>query len=245
MANLNQNTPYIKDWLLPSKNISIQDYNIQYAKQDIEFLNNKLSAVTRDLTVYDFYNINAVIENKNEFDSIINQLIPGQSAIMGAESFTDANGESYSRGDIILKLSDYTLHHIIGVRGGTFYPAVLTKTVSGYTLQFSNTTLIPDEGETSVSASDNTWTVPAGSIKKHIIFNNVSTNTVTSPYSVQGAPTSGSIDFTGVNTSVKPIIKCYNNNMEEIYCTYTVDMSVSGTLSISNLPSCVTLVVVK
>lgn len=296
MANLNTSTPYIKDWLLPSTavlNGSNTGYNVILAREDIEFLNNKLNAATRELSVYDFYNISVVIENRNNFNTIINNLIPGQAAIIGAESFTDATGESYSRGDIILKLPDYTLHHIAGIRGGLFYPSKLEleSNDNSYTLTFTNTILEPTDGESKISSNNNIWTVSSEEVKKNITFKTIATNTTRSPYNVQGVPSNNIVTFHNVNTNVDPIIKCYFNNMEEIYCTYNInkdghDYSLldaepddwdinymyyytkSGnefypitttsaptwaentyytrdTLTISNLPSCVALVVVK
>lgn len=249
MANLNTSTPYIKDWLLPSTGIAAANYHLSNAKADIEFLNEKLSAVTRDLSVYDFYNINAIINTQNEYNAVINNLIPGQSAIIGAESLTAASGDIYNRGDIILKLPDYTLHHIAGIRGGIFYPSKIINDNNGnYTLTFSNTTQQPAENtEQSINAINNVW--EANGASATIKFIGIQSTDNKSPYNIQQVPNNNQVTFPAVG-DVRPIIKCYNASKEEVYCDYAIEEpgeeeEENSIYTISNLPDCIALVVIK
>lgn len=245
MANLNTSTPYIKDWLLPSTGIAAANYHLSDAKTDIEFLNEKLSAVTRDLSVYDFYNINAIINTQNEYNTIINNLIPGQSAIIGAETLTAASGDIYNRGDIILKLQDYTLHHIAGVRGGIFYPQEIKydDETGNYTLTFANTTQQPAVGSQEIEKDNtNTWTTNGAS--DSISFKDITTTSNESPYNIQQAPDNNyQVIFNAFGT-IRPIIKCYNDSKEEVYCDYTLTLT-NSQYTLSSLPNCVALVVIK
>lgn len=240
MSNLNSTTPYIKDWLLPSSGQT--KYNWQWAKQDLEFLNAKLTAVTRDVSVYDFYNITTVIQDINEYDIKVNNLLPGQSAIIGAESITTSEAV-LSRGDIIFKLQDYSLQIVRGVRGGVFYPSKIEQRNGSYTLKFTNTSITPEDGTAELTVDGAELLTPM----KEIDITGLTTTSNAHYYNAQIMVPSinRQISFNQISQSV-PVIKWYTSNSEEIYWDYALTADVgSNQYIIENIPSCISYAVIK
>lgn len=240
MSNLNSTTPYIKDWLLPSSGQT--KYNWQWAKQDLEFLNAKLTAVTRDVSVYDFYNITTVIQDINEYDIKVNNLLPGQSAIIGAESITTSEA-ILSRGDIIFKLQDYSLQIVRGVRGGVFYPSKIQQTNGNYTLKFTNTSITPEDGTAKLRVGGAELLTPM----KEIYITGLTTTSNARYYNakIMVPSINRQISFNQISQSV-PVIKWYTSNSEEIYWDYALTADVdSNQYIIENIPSCISYAVIK
>lgn len=241
MSIWNPTTPYIKDWLLPSD--GQEQYNWQWAKQDLEFLNAKLTAVTRDVSVYDFYNITTIIQDINEYDIKVNNLLPGQSAIVGAESITTSEGV-LTRGDIVFKLQDYSLQIVKGVRGGVFYPSKIEQpdeNVANYILTFTNTSVTPADGATELRVGGAELLTPM----KEIDIKGLAITGNTHYYNAIKTNNNGQINFDRISQSA-PVIKWYTSNNEEIYWDYTLTENISSNkYIITDIPSCISYAVIK
>ena len=126
----------------------------------LNWLNEKLDSVQKQVSYFDFYNITGAVSDYNLFSAQINSLPLNESLVVNTPPFY-YNGENYSPGDIIIKNSLGNIHHIKAQTGGVYYPKTLTKNGEIYVLQYafsdssptlsSSTVDVPEDGS-SVSA---------------------------------------------------------------------------------------------
>lgn len=247
MANIQTNSPYIKDWLLPSVASGRTTYGWLDAKADLEFLNQKLTSVTREVSIFDAYHIKAVVESKNDFAAKTAQLLPYESVIIGSIGFTTDDGVELRKGDVVYKQADYSLSYIQGITGGVYYPSEIVKNSNNYVLSFNITSITPTKSETIAEKTGNTWSVDSPAEK--IIFENITSTDNKAPYNIRLTDSdftgnSHSYTFSAVLTTgvdpqpIYPIIKAYWNaqDNEELVINYALEYnSQTQEFTISNM----------
>jgi hypothetical protein len=122
MANLNT-YKYYHDYGLPYPNAG--DKTSLYA--NIEYLYHKIENCTRNITYFDLYKINSVLNNATEFESKVNALPPYSSMVLNTFVSLTGTNTSYNIGDIVIKNIDGTHEVIAAQRGGIFYPSSIQK----------------------------------------------------------------------------------------------------------------------
>ena len=217
IANIDSANPFVKKSQLPSlryyNEIQNETKKVGVAalfQQDLMFLNEKLEAVQKRLTFYDFYNIAAIVEDPSLLQTTINNLLPNTALIINTN-----NAGNYNRGDIVFKTSTGDIQTIRAQSGGLYYPAKLTKSGNNYTLgqpaedvslgETANlSTSITFKGLTDASKSEG---IAYGVIKQYGEKDWNSIEAVATPKD---------------NKLIWPVIKFFTNWNEEVYFTYTL-----------------------
>ena len=212
--------------------------------KNITYLYNKMQACTREVTYFDLYKINTVINNSSDFESQINALEPYSTAIVNTRFSTPT--DEYSPGDLVIKNIDGTTTTIFAQRGGIFYPQTVVKESNDeqnytYDFVFAFRESAPETSSKEVATKDKdnkTWKVEYAS---SLIFENLAGGTPESPYNnVVKQPDSGwsatsdeiriKLDAaktkTKTQSNIHPIIHCYANK-EEIYMDQNVELQTS------------------
>lgn len=165
----------------------------------------------RELTYWDLYKINYVIDDVNKANSTINNLAPGQAAVIGFEKTDVVDGEQRSRGDIVVKLIDNTLFWIKSKSSGIYKPSTSYDSTN-HCFTYTYTSTSPVEGDIIyVSATPST--------PRQFYGTNIS---------LTASDTSKS--FTAI-ANVRPIIRFYTPTNEIIDVNHTLTLS-SGSYTV-------------
>ena len=217
-----------QDYGLPNPNAN----NKEAVQKNINYLYDKLSTVSKTLTYWDLYKITEVVTDKKNLQSITNSLLPFTSAIINTPTSFQEGTETYAVGDVVLKQQDGSIQHIQAERGGIFFPYKITKTSSdasnyNYTIDYQLKSHEPNEGSQDVEGVKGKWDT-SGKYYKNISYENLTGGAGVSPYNNVQFPSDGNLSFEfdvaylkGTETEIRPIIKCYNDNGEEVYCDFT------------------------
>lgn len=166
--------------------------------QYLNYLQTDIKLLHRELTYWDIYKINYVIKDISEYNSIINNLLPGQTAVIGFKQSEIVNGVRRSRGDLIVRLLNNDLFEIPSLSSGIYVPSSYTD--NQWHFIYTNDT--PKEG-TSV---DITVTSQApGDIYGHVVD-------IAQIYTYTFADKNG----------VKPLIRFYTADNEIIDLPFSV-----------------------
>ena len=93
----------------------LQDY--------LHSIQTDINNLHRELTYWDLYKINYVIDDVNKANGVINDLAPGQAAVIGFDKSDNIYGERRSRGDIVVKLINDQLFWIPSKSSGVYQPS--------------------------------------------------------------------------------------------------------------------------
>lgn len=202
----------------------------------LENLDAKLEAAERDLNYYDLYKIVSVVDNEEQLYSAKAALYPNTALIINAAQRISLDGESYKRGDLIVRTNDGSYTHVKSEAGGFWAPSQLTKSgteqsANTYQLQYSWNSATPSDG-TKILTSDGK-TFEEGKIY------DTPTDPVTNislKYDVEGQmqiyglsiTEQKPFSFTAIkraNQVIWPVVKCFAANNEEVACEvrYTYD----------------------
>lgn len=231
-----------KDFLGPKGNS--WETTLSYLKQ----LDSKLETEERKLNYYDLYKIVSAVDSEEQLYSAKASLYPNTALIVNAAQRITLDGESYKRGDLIVRLNDGSYTHVKSEAGGYWAPNKLTKptgtsetqeSANTYQLQYVwGTDTISPDGEKTLTPDGNTN--PTDLADKPV-------KTISLDYKVEGqmqiyglskiANTDEErklgFSFTAITRKdennqdqvIWPIVKCFDSNNEEVACEvcYTYD----------------------
>ena len=235
IANIDYINPYVKNSQLPS----LRYYNeIQSGaktvgtpalfQQDLMFLNEKLEAVQKRLTFYDFYNIAAIVEDPSLLQTTINNLLPNTALIINTN-----NAGNYNRGDIVFKTSTGDIQTIRAQSGGLYYPSQIIKEGNNYTLKYSYSASSPSKITSDANVNPST----VAPLAKTITQRGEDWN------SIEAVATPGD------NKLIWPVIKFFTDWNEEVYFTYTLTPATKAgekfIINNDNIPSIVSQILYK
>ena len=255
IANIDYINPYVKNSQLPS----LRYYNeIQKGdktvgtpalfQQDLMFLNEKLEAVQKRLTFYDFYNIAAIVEDPSLLQTTINNLLPNTALIINTN-----NAGNYNRGDIVFKTSTGDIQTIRAQSGGLYYPSQIIKEGNNYTLKYSYSASSPSEPTSDATVNPST----VAPLAKTITFKGLTDASKSEgiAYGVikqRGEENWNSIEAVATpvdNKLIWPVIKFFTDWNEEVYFTYTLTPATKAgekfIINNDNIPSIVTQILYK
>ena len=239
MANIYNEKAWIRYSQMPHKDVA----KASEIQANLEFLDQKLELAQRKLSMFDFYQITTYVSNGSDYQTAVDKLEPNTSLVC-TESFV-ANNKNFGRGDIVYKYENGSVEHIRAERAGIYAPIELVKGLdSNYTIKYKYFSYEPtQESSTAVSGK--------ADFAKEISFP-IETISSKKIYSEQQEVSSGTITFKKVfstdgETIIKPFIRFYDEQGEEVYWDYQlVDNSKDNTqYQISNIPSIVKMVLIK
>ena len=206
--NLNHNeTQFFSTWSFE---------NATDIKSALNYINQKLNEITRQVSFWDIYNVTQVLLNDNDLTSKLAILNIGEAAIVNANVLTDGK-ENHYRGDIAYRKADGNLIWIPAENKGIYKPSIRYHTneqgegMLQVTYTYQATT--PEEGWTD--------TVYMNADTKAGYLFNVDTATF-SEVTPQTTPRTFSYSFDAIYVTkdgetflLKPIIKFYMNDGHE------------------------------
>lgn len=221
--------------------------------QNIEYLESKIDATTRELSYWDMYKISDVLTTSSEFQSSVNKLLPYSSLVINTTIVGDTD---YFPGDIIVKRPNGNYDIIRAERGGIFYPSEIVKAESTYTYDFtfSYKAAAPSGDNIDISVTNNKWTA---TYRPQITFKGLTAGSVGSPYNkvllVDGQGDNklqATIELTASTSA--PIVKCFTQTAtgqwEDVYCDFEITKGTNIytiTINNNNLPTILDKVVIK
>ena len=228
IANIDSANPFVKKSQLPSlryyNEIQNETKKVGVAalfQQDLMFLNEKLEAVQKRLTFYDFYNIAAIVEDPSLLQTTINNLLPNTALIINTN-----NAGNYNRGDIVFKTSTGDIQTIRAQSGGLYYPAKLTKSGNNYTLEYKYSASAPTIGQPAEDVSLG----ETANLSTSITFKGLTDASKSEGIAYGVIKQYGEKDWNSIeavatpkdNKLIWPVIKFFTNWNEEVYFTYTL-----------------------
>lgn len=139
--------------------------------KNLELINQRIHSIHKELTYWNLYKITLSVNSSADFERIIAALAPGEACIINTNTFT-SQGQRYSRGDVFVKTINNELVYVPSVNSGFYYPSLIryNSTDNVYQLQYSYSTVAPNETSTSTVGIDELVANPASKI----IFENLS-----------------------------------------------------------------------
>lgn len=104
--------------------------NSESYKEILKYLNDKIDAVKKHVSYFDFYNITNAVTDTNNFAAQINSLPLNEALVVNTSPFY-YSGENYSTGDIIIKNNTGGIHHIKAQTGGVYFPELIKLETDG------------------------------------------------------------------------------------------------------------------
>lgn len=219
--------------------------NISKISANLQFLNDRLNLATFKLDYWDIYKFQYSLIDKEQFDVVWAKLLPNTSMIINTTNSFDHKNVTYNPGDVLVKTDKGERVHIRNKQSGIFYPQKFTydngngKITYGYARNFNE--IINNSLNSGI-----TWAEVNGKLQGKINFSEAGLNT-TQSYCLIRTPNNGQITFPKAifeGQLLTPSIKFYTDENEEIY--YNLHITTAGNnITVSNIPSIVTKVVVK
>ena len=183
-------------------------------QKNLELLNERINSIHKELTYWDLYKISASVNNASEFYSVFTSLAVGQSMVINCSTFY-VNNIAYHKGDVIVKINENQDIKIDSLSTGIYYPSKLTKDDQSntYLLNFTYAAGEPQEG--SSTGPQKEYRYPLSMPENNAnIYGQVSRS---NPFTFKAIPdTKGSQDY------IKPIIKIFTEDNEEIAVDFTL-----------------------
>lgn len=220
---------------------------------NLQYLDQKIEATTREVTYWDLYKISTVLVDANAFYSSLNNLLPYSSMIINTLVTNTEDGD-LNPGDIVIKNNNGSHDIIRAERGGIFYPSSIIASPSQnnytYAINYSYSAIAPSETEAISKRKkneDGSNVEPPTYIcdyAKQMQYAGLVSGLVGSPYnkiySASDIKNSGNkiyLDFpndpnsdSGAKIDIEPIIKSFyqnpiNGSIEEIYYDILIQKS--------------------
>ena len=194
------------------------------------------------MSYWNLYQISYSVDTADDFSSTLAAIGPGEALIINIEGGFEYEGQEYSRGDIILRLTDGTYATIKASVAGFYYPSKVKKVGKNYTLYYNY-------------HQDSAYIDQATAIP--IVYDDVATAALEKPYSIEYfelevASAADSfmygekVDMSATNTYsfiavpngtnvIPPIIKFFTANGEEVALDFTCVCTTQGTQKVYNL----------
>jgi len=198
--------------------------NKETFNSNLDLLNKRINAIHKELTYWDLYKITTSVNNSSELEGVVAALAPGEACLINTGSFTLQN-DSYSRGDVIVKLISNELVKVPSVNNGIYYPAKIEKENELYKLTYYYSTVIPQK-----QSGPEVGLNQEAEMTRTIVFKDLSEATGAYIYGQYLVISSNEVRFDQVFMNeelVYPVIKFFfynstSGSREEIGLDYTV-----------------------
>lgn len=183
-------------------------------QKNLDLLNARINTIHKELSYWDLYKINQTITSQEEFPAIVSALAVGQSAVINSQTFT-YNGNTYHRGDVIVKISDSEELWVPAENTGVYKPTeIVHESGNTFKLKYEYTPAV-NENEGTVELASTTISEGSNIYGQTAILN--------SAHFEFAALASG-------NINIKPVIKFFrqeDNQYEEIVFSDIEDCNIT------------------
>lgn len=189
-------------------------------QKNLELINERINSIHKELTYWDLYKISASVNNASEFYSVFTSLAVGQSMVINCNTFY-VNDIAYHKGDVIVKINENQEIKIDSLSTGIYYPSKLTKDDQSntYLLNFTYAAGEPQEGSSTGPQKEYSYPISMPESNANI-YGQVSQS---NPFTFKAIP-----DTEGGQDYIKPIIKIFTEDNEEIAVDFTLTFNKKG-----------------
>ena len=227
--------PFSRGPTLPYPNAN----NIYQLNDNLVAIDNHLYALRKELSYWNLYQISYSVDKADDLSGALASIGPGEALIINADGELSYEGQSYSRGDIILRLTDGTYITIKSSTSGYYYPTKVKKNGNNYTLYYRywQDTTISDQATEITRVQTDTEEGLTSPYRTEYFDVDIASAADSFMYGIK-QDMSGTNSYTfeavvnGEGTSQKvipPIIKFFTENGEEIAVDFTCTYAASGT----------------
>ena len=189
-------------------------------QKNLELINERINSIHKELTYWDLYKISASVNNASEFYSVFTSLAVGQSMVINCNTFY-VNDIAYHKGDVIVKINENQEIKIDSLSTGIYYPSKLTKDDQSntYLLNFTYAAGEPQEGSSTGPQKEYSYPISMPESNANI-YGQVSRS---DPFTFEAIP-----DIVGGTDYIKPIIKIFTEENEEVAVDFTLTFNKDG-----------------
>ena len=182
--------------------------------KNLELLNERINSIHKELTYWDLYKISASVNSASEFYSVFTSLAIGQSMVINCSTFY-INNTAYHKGDVIVKINENQEIKIDALSTGIYYPSSLIREEQSgsYILNFTYTPGQPQEGTSTDPYLNYSYPLDPPTTSANI-YGQISAD---ADVTFEAMP-----DTVGGTDYIKPIIKIFTEDDEEIVVNFTI-----------------------
>lgn len=148
-----------------------KDNSATYIREDLEYLNRKLSVVRKTITAWDTYKVVEVVTEPELLGAKIQGLPLNSSLIVNTPTSVLLNNNNYSMGDIVFKDINGIIHRLQSQPSGFFYPSNIAQQGTSNTIQITYSFASGSQPyNPEAEIDENPLTEPAQNIKTTIIM---------------------------------------------------------------------------
>lgn len=210
--------PFSRGPTLPYPNAQ----NIHQLNDNLVAIDNHLYALRKELSYWNLYEISYSVDNADAFSQTLASLAPGEALIINLDGVFNYEGEQYTRGDVVLRLTDGTYTTIKAAMTGFYYPSKVEQVGKNFKLTYAyyGDGQQPNTGEHGLSSTPLSqpyetefFSIPVASAADSFMYGIRYDMSATDTYT-----------FTAVkhnNNVIPPIIKFFTINQEEVAVDFT------------------------
>lgn len=196
-------------------------------QEQLTGLSEQLNNIQKQISYLDLYNITTSVDQEEELASAITLLPPGEALIINVQNTFTLDGETYKTGDVILRLVDNNVIHVVSNVGGVYFPSKLESTSGGTILTYAFSPSMPPTGTTQYAGSE--IKEPTREISFNLNANNSDSN-IYGLFKNLAVENNNKFDAVFVDsTVVKPLIKFFEVDgetiKEELVVEYTLTLT--------------------
>ena len=222
--------PFSRGPTLPYPNAK----NTYQLNDNLVAIDNHLYALRKELSYWNLYKISYSVDRADDFSATLASIAPGEALIINIDGEFKYEGQNYSRGDLILRLTDGTYTTVKASTSGFYYPSKVNRDGNKYTLYYSyyqenepikNTDpeLIPEEGLKDPYQVEY-FELEVASAADSFMYGERVDMSATDTYVFQAEPNPHNN-----NQPIPPIVKFFTIDGEEIAIDFTCSYAASNT----------------
>lgn len=132
---------------MPEQKFNLNQVRTSASYQDqLDTLNGQVNSIQKQISYLDLYNITTSVDKEEDLASAITLLPPGEALVINVQKTFYLNNEAYKTGDIVLRLIDNSIIHVVSNVGGVYYPSKLELDDGAYKVTYAFSSSTPPSG---------------------------------------------------------------------------------------------------
>lgn len=112
------------------------DIKMRQLNDNLVSIDNHLYALRKQLSYWNLYQIGYSVESAESFSPTMSALSPGEALIINIDGQFEYEGSTYTRGDLVIRLTDGTYTRITSSLSGFYYPNKIERNGNSYKLTY-------------------------------------------------------------------------------------------------------------
>ena len=132
---------------MPEQKFNLNKVRTSASYQDqLDTLSGQVNSIQKQISYLDLYNITTSVDKEEDLASAITLLPPGEALVINVQKTFYLNNEAYKTGDIVLRLIDNSIIHVVSNVGGVYYPSKLELDDGAYKVTYAFSPSMPPSG---------------------------------------------------------------------------------------------------